>query len=169
MGIGCWLWPARGSGVYVSVGKSLTFRKRIHAIRAAGFGVWKPERMANGSKRSRLQYSDSRIAQGGARRGYTSVQMLYGNPFVIYGGGMTNPTRELVLAHPVCIEQRVAQRTACLPDGIPMRQGWRAKLPCKCPKSIMANGDSKAWVVVLHCPSPFSALSPDPGARRVGG
>jgi hypothetical protein len=136
VGIGCWLYVARGSGVHVNVGRTLVFRSREEALATRNFGVWRNS-SSRRKNRAVLTYSDHNLASAAAREGYRSLQLLRGNPHVIRGRP-TAPTRELILAHPACMERPA--NSACVPAGL--RAGWRAALPCKCasPQSVSAVG-----------------------------
>ena len=118
-GIGCWFYIARGSGVFINVGRTLVFRTREKALATQGFGVWK-----NGV----ASYSDHNVAGAAARQGFRSVQLLFGNRFAIYARNKTFPTHELILAHSACMQQPA--KTPCVPAAL--RAGWQATLPCTC-------------------------------------
>ena len=127
-GIGCWFYPARGSGVHVRLHRTIAFRTRDQALRRRGYGVWE------GVNNTVLSSSDWNVAKAAAREGFVSVQLLYGNTHVLYGvgsaGGSRAPTRELILAHEVCMKQRERLGAGCVP--VKTLTGWKASLPCAC-------------------------------------
>jgi hypothetical protein len=121
-------YQARGSGVHVRIGRTIAFHKRDQALRRHGYGVW------GGINGTVLSYSDRNVAKAAARERFASVQLLYGNPHILYGvgsaGGSRAPARELILTHEVCMHQPQRLGAACVP--VKTRTGWNASLPCMC-------------------------------------
>ena len=142
VGIGCWLYAARGSGVFVHVGRTRVFRTRHEAITTSGFGNATLEQVGR-----TIIGHDHNLARGAKALGYDSVQILYGNKNVIYGDAAHatdaasglwrqgrgvrlgfQPMRELVLATRACMTEPAL--TQCVPEMT--RTGWRATRPCHC-------------------------------------
>ena len=119
-GTGCWFFFARGSGIYVPVGRSLIARNEKLLLRQLNRRDGFVKGKANGSdapapnkERYPLQ------AQG---LGYDSVQM---------GGVGKGSHAQLVLTSPPCMTQPKPIK-ACPPAGVHMRKGWGARSPCSC-------------------------------------
>ena len=112
---GCWLFPARGSGVFVNVGRTLVVSTRRDAHTALGipcsrsnFGCYHP--------------GDKLYCTRAMARGYDSIQIMRGR------GGLRRA--ELLLCTG-CTAEPV--RGACLP--VETRTGTHAQAPCKCDPS----------------------------------
>jgi len=123
-GYGCWFLPARGSGVFVEVGRSLIVRRRLRGRAGCSSRPRFPEDYANVTR----------------ARGYDSLQILLGNPLPLRcpdcASRMSSrtPSFELVLAVPACMEGAEPLRAGCLQRGL-TRSGWRASAPCECDES----------------------------------
>lgn len=122
---GCWLYPARGTGVWVYVGSSL---------------VWPTWKTAHTTARQVTNFkqpvtSDELFARIAAARGFDSFQIVHshGRTWGWLSLGETHPAHELVLVgHPSCMQSTVRLRSGCLPEGVELRTGPNASVPCVC-------------------------------------
>lgn len=119
---GCWLLRARGSGVYVNVGRTLALRARSDAF-AAGFG----HGLGRRAQRPRYPGDDLHFASHTAARGFDSLQTLFGNPSPL-GAKSGVPAYELVLTATGCMDRPTPIAGGCVP--VPLRTGWSASRPC---------------------------------------
>lgn len=132
VGIGCWFYPARGSGVFVHVGRTHVFRTRDEALSTPGFGnatIIRPGPRAGGVYIGH----DHNLARGAEAKGFDSVQVLHGNTKVIHGGGASpaahkTSARELILATRACMTSPA--KSPCVAETT--LTGWRASRPCRC-------------------------------------
>lgn len=110
-GYGCWFIPLlpphdKGSGIFVNTGRVLTFTDRVEAGRWCDSSPVPPD----------LKWAAKANAEG-----FDSVLIMDG-----VGG---NP--ELIVTTPLCLNQS-RPIGSCLPQGIEVRTGWSAHLPCVC-------------------------------------
>lgn len=138
-----WFWPAKGSGIYINVGKTRTFARRGEAARA-GYGT---HVLINRSKsispttgqvvlpRDPLPLDKAWLDQGldlnyAARAnldGYDTVQLLRGNGVLFGDAGQTFPAFEIVRATDECVRGSV---TGPCVSGL--RRGFGATEECAC-------------------------------------
>lgn len=104
---GCWLVPARGSAVWLFLGRTVAFANRVEAHRA-GY--------------SAAINHDCYYARRAAARGYLTMQLstIFSHPHVA----------EIIHTGPSCMRQPAPLNTACLPNDIEIRAGWQASLQC---------------------------------------
>lgn len=116
---GCWFLAARGSGIFVRVGRTLGFETKDDAMRAFG------------RHREGRHPDDLHFAHATRSRGYHSLQVLRGNalPF----GAKTAPAYELVVATAPCMDSPHPLPSGCVP--VETRTGRRASRPCLCDHS----------------------------------
>ena len=122
---GCWLYPARGTGVWVYAGSSL---------------VWPTWKSAHTTVRQVTNYqqpvkSDELFARTAASRGFDSFQIVrsHGRTWGWMAVGETHPAHELVLVgHPSCMRSTARLRSGCLPQDVELRTGPNASVPCVC-------------------------------------
>ena len=127
---GCWLWPARGSGIFVHIGRTLIFHSRPHA-EESGFGVKARvyNRKHGFNVTVRLRGNDCMYARVARERHLDSLQILHANRN-IFTGQKTEPASELVLTAPGCVHTNRLLTHACPP--VELRAGLAAAYPCTC-------------------------------------
>ena len=138
---GCWFWPARGSGIYVNVGRSQVLRSRSDAEHS-GFGARAVVFNAKYGRNVtvRMRGNDCMFARVARDLHLDSVQVLRANRQV-FTGQSTAPAFELVLAAPACTHPSEVLQHACPP--VTLRAGERAQKTCAC--------SSAAEYAVLNC------------------
>lgn len=117
---GCWLYPARGTGVWVHTGRSAVWSTWGHA--------WATVLQATGTR----THDDAPFARTAASKGYDSFQILrsHGRAWGWVELGETAPTHELVLATAPCMRRKARLPSGCVP--VEVRTGPNASLPCGC-------------------------------------
>ena len=126
---GCWLFPAVGSGVWLSTGARTLSVSSLAALRLARFGG-----SPRGVRQDGVRYPpDFRYAREVRRRGYATLQILRGNAMPL--GVRTHPTSELVLATDRCMDALAPLPAGCLPDGVQLRAG-DGMHSCVCNRSL---------------------------------
>eukprot|EP00965_Chrysotila_dentata_P238131 6202310-Pleurochrysis_carterae.AAC.2 len=154
LGYGCWLWPARGAGIFVNVGRSLTVSSTMEAERVLGHlscprgDVSQSSGLDEGgflgmavSKLMQFCSKDYIWADRARALRYDSVQITYRNNPNPSGWHwkevhMLKPWKdpdiaemsELMLASTACIDRLEQLPDGCLPPGITVKTGWRHNL-----------------------------------------
>lgn len=128
---GCWLWPAQGSGIWVSLGRSLILHRKDTAeatLRSSWLSNTSIDHNASRLRMRRLPARERFTVQA-ADLGYDSVQIQYN-----FGGGL-GQWPEIVLTQSECMFGSQPLGT-CLPHSVEVRTGWSAELPCSCDESL---------------------------------
>ena len=113
---GCWAWTARGSGVFASTARSLSFPSRYAAAR-------------NFSKRFGYGHHDASFANATRRLGYDTLQVMHGSA-ELFRARFRHPLSEIVLTYAGCHGVRRISG-ACMP-GVDLRTGFDASESCVC-------------------------------------
>ena len=145
---GCWFWPAKGSGIFVHLGRTAVMRDRHHA-EESGYGVraqvWLTKHGRNGTVR--LRGNDCMYARAARDFGLDSLQVLRANRNV-FTGQKTSPVSEIVLTADGCVHPHRIVTHACPP--VPLRSGvGLRKQPCACSRN--------KHLTVLNCGESVSA------------
>ena len=127
---GCWFWPAKGSGIFVNVGRTQIARHRAHA-EELGYGartqVFNQQYGRNVTVR--LRGNDCMYARVAHERQLDSVQIMRANRLV-FAGQNTEPVAELVIAAADCVHPTRLLTQACPP--LELRTGVDAQKTCAC-------------------------------------
>ena len=116
---GCWMWNARGSGIYINTRKTLFFNSRY--IAAKYF-----------TKMFSYSHHDITFANATRRLGYSSLQILHGSP-ELFNKRFRHQLRELIIVYDGCYSSQFVLGSC--PSNVLLRSGWNASRPCVCNSS----------------------------------
>ena len=136
---GCWFWPARGSGIYLNIGRSPHFLRRTEAAHG-GFGTFVLTNRSRGSRKPLPLSSawldpqiDTNYAAAARLAGYDSIQVLHANGILFGDAGATSPASEIVLATDDCVKGTALTGPCLLGSSSKLlRRGLAASEPCAC-------------------------------------
>ena len=148
---GCWFFLARGSGVFVNIGRSLR-RGTRQEVTSLLLG------------RRDLDDADDEWCDAAVRRGYDSVLVgTEGAGYTTHESELTRDAAELVVCSGACA--REWSLDACSP--LELRSGSRAQLPCHCDNRSAVLNCGQRWLRDARCLAyPVSKrLGPDRNER----
>jgi len=137
-GYGCWLYPAKGSGMYVPVGRTIVFKFKQDAYKGLGSADCSPNSLArrafaaarpNATRSRSWCFHDLTWAQTLRSRGYDSLQIIALAKPLTVRGMFRMYASELMLAEGACMDDIVVG--PCLKEGL-VRSGWNAEKGCSC-------------------------------------
>ena len=137
VGYGCWLWRARGSGIFINVKRTLSFAERFVRpglpLSDSAYGtlgittcgnhtfIGRAIKLASYAKRGSTVgpfcSNDFLWATRAQALGFSSVQVCHSHLKLF----------EIILSIPSCTDQH-KQIDLCLPESVPLRTGWNASL-----------------------------------------
>ena len=141
LGYGCWAWRARGSGVFINVGNTLSFADRFsHKSPNSAYGILGGTQCSNTSFMGRAIRSqtekfrnfcsnDFSWATKAQSLGKDSLQILHSNLHMY----------EVIVSSSACTDALSPLATACFPSRIEVRRGWKASggiCQCSHPRNV---------------------------------
>ena len=137
VGYGCWMWRARGSGIFINVKRTLSFAERFVRpglpLSESAYGtlgittcsnhtfIGRAIELASYAKRGSTVgpfcSNDFLWATRAQALGFSSIQVCHSNLKLF----------EIILSIPSCTDQR-KQIGLCLPESVKVRTGWNASL-----------------------------------------
>ena len=139
LGYGCWAWRARGSGVFINVGRTLAFTDRdARKSPNSAYGILGGTQCSNTSFMGRAIRSqtqkfrtfctgDFSWAIKAQSLGKDSLQILHSNLHAY----------EVIVSSSACTDALSPLATSCFPSGIEVRRGWNASGgTCQCQSNL---------------------------------